>query len=132
MHGQFTAAAVVYAMDIDRVGEFYTQVAGLPLVQREPGFLVLQSLTFQLVIVQVAPEIAAQITIQTPPVRREDTALKLCFLVPSIAVARSAAAQCGGELNGPEREWAFQGTRVCDGHDPEGNVIQVRASALTS
>ena len=24
-----------------------------------------------------------------------------------------------------EREWSFQGYVRCDGHDPEGNVIQV-------
>ena len=25
-----------------------------------------------------------------------------------------------------EREWEFDGDRVCDGHDPEGNVLQLR------
>lgn len=130
MNGEFTAGAVVYAKDIERVGLFYSQVAGLPIVQRNPEFLVLQSSAFQLVIVAMPREIAAQITIQTPPVKREDTAIKLCFSVPSIQAARAEAAKCGGELNGAGREWEFQGSRVCDGHDPEGNIIQVRATAL--
>ena len=29
-------------------------------------------------------------------------------------------------FNPPEKEWHFQGQRVCDGCDPEGNMIQVR------
>ncbi len=32
----------------------------------------------------------------------------------------------GGEVFPPEREWNFQGYRVCDGMDPEGNVVQFR------
>jgi hypothetical protein len=55
--------------------------------------------------------------------------VKLCFGVHGMARARALAAQFGGELNGPEREWEFRGRQVCDGHDPEGNVIQVRAEA---
>jgi hypothetical protein len=29
-------------------------------------------------------------------------------------------------LNPPDAEWLFEGSRVCDGHDPEGNVFQLR------
>jgi len=126
----FVAGAVVYAKDVERVGHFYSQVAGLPVVHREQGFQVLQSAACQLVVVATAPAIAAQITVESPPVRREDTAVKLCLAVSSIEVARAVAAKCGGELNGPQGEWEFQGDPVCDGHDPEGNVIQVRASVL--
>jgi hypothetical protein len=28
--------------------------------------------------------------------------------------------------NAVEREWEFEGAKVCDGHDPEGNVFQIR------
>ncbi len=66
--------------------------------------------------------------IADPPVRREDAAIKLMFPVPSIGDARALAARLGGELNPPDREWQFGAYRVCDGHDSEGNVFQVRAS----
>jgi len=46
--------------------------------------------------------------------------------VPSIAASRETAAKLGGELNPPEREWEFDQAKVCDGHDPEGNVFQLR------
>ena len=61
--------------------------------------------------------------------RRENTAFKLSFRVDSLADARAAAKDAGGELNPPEKEWDFQGMRVCDGCDPEGNMIQVREAA---
>jgi hypothetical protein len=32
-------------------------------------------------------------------------------------------------LNSPDKGWAFQGFTVCDGLDPEGNVIQIRERA---
>jgi len=130
MQSPFFAGAVVYAKDIGRVSRFYSELAGLPIVQQEPRLVVLESSAFQLVVVAMAPAIAARVTISSPPVRREDTAIKLCFAVPDIAAAREAAARLGGELNGPEREWELLGSRVCDGHDPEGNVIQVRARSL--
>jgi hypothetical protein len=32
----------------------------------------------------------------------------------------------GGQVDPAEREWNDQGCLVCDGHDPEGNVVQFR------
>jgi hypothetical protein len=29
-----------------------------------------------------------------------------------------------------DREWSFNGVTVCDGFDPEGNVIQFREDAV--
>jgi hypothetical protein len=70
------------------------------------------------------------LSVANPPLRREDTAVKLVLPVSSIATARSLAQPLGGELNPPEREWQFLGSRVCDGHDPEGNVIQFRENTF--
>ena len=35
-------------------------------------------------------------------------------------------------MNAVEREWEFEGAKVCDGCDPEGNVFQIRAGGLNS
>lgn len=126
MNASFTGGVTIYAKDLALVSTFYEKVAGLAVTQSEPGFVVLESSGFQLVVVQIPPHIAANIHIEPVPVRREDTALKVVLAVESIATARAVAAAMGGTVDGPDREWLFQGARVCDGHDPEGNVIQVR------
>jgi predicted enzyme related to lactoylglutathione lyase len=129
MENQFTAGAVVYARDVVRVSRFYAALAGLSVTREDAGFVVLESPAFQLTVVAVPPAIAQRITIASPPVRRQDTALKLCFAVTAIEAARATAQQFGGTIDGPAQEWTLQDWRVCDGHDPEGNVIQVRAHA---
>ena len=126
---QDRAGAVVYAKDIARVSAFYAGVAKLRIAHSEDDHIVLESKGLQLVVVAIPESIASSIEIETPPVRREDTPIKLVLPVPSIGAARVAAPKWGGELNAEEREWTFQGTRVCDGHDPEGNVVQFRQIA---
>jgi predicted enzyme related to lactoylglutathione lyase len=122
----FSAGAVVYAKDIRRLARFYAAVADLELMHEVDDHIVLESETYELVIVAIPAAIAARIVITTPPERRENTAVKLVFAVPSLAAAREHAALNGGELHPPGKEWRFQGLRVCDGIDPEGNVIQLR------
>ena len=126
MANPFTAGAIVYAKDIQRLARFYAEVADLEIVHEVDDHVVLESETHELVIVAIPAATAARIVITTPPTRRENTALKLSFRVDSLAEARSAARAAGGDLDPPEKEWDFQGLRVCDGCDPEGNMIQVR------
>ena len=126
MANPFTAGAIVYAKDIQRLARFYAAVADLEIVHEVADHVVLESETYELVIVAIPAATAARIVIATPPVRRENTAFKLSFAVESLAAARVAAQEAGGELNAPAKEWAFQGMRVCDGCDPEGNMIQMR------
>ena len=123
---QPAAGAIVYAKDIVRVSRFYAEVAGLEIVHEVADHVVLESDAVELVIVQIPPAIAERIVIATPPERRENTAVKLVFWVADLARARADAHSAGGELNPADKEWTFQGTRVCDGHDPEGNVVQLR------
>ena len=130
MSTQITAGAVLYAMDVKRLAAFYAGVADLKEAQSEPDNVVLEAGGFQLVVFAIPPHIAAQIQIATPPQRREETPIKLVFVVRSLAGARAAAKRLGGELAAEDQVWEFQGLYVCDGYDPEGNVIQVRAHAL--
>jgi predicted enzyme related to lactoylglutathione lyase len=118
--------AVLYAKDLHRLVEFYSAVAGLDVQAIQDGFAVLGDESSQFVIVRIPKRIADSISIATPPERREDTPVKLVFAVEDIAIARSRAAERGGAMNAAEREWEFEGVKVCDGHDPEGNVFQLR------
>jgi len=60
---------------------------------------------------------------------REDTYMKICLPVASLASARIKAAELGGLLRPPKHEWQARGFRACDGHDPEGNILQLRETA---
>jgi predicted enzyme related to lactoylglutathione lyase len=118
--------AVLYAKDLDRPVEFYSSVAGIEVQSMEKGFAILGSRPSQFVIVRIPKRISDTIDIATPPEPREDTPLKLVFGVADIADARDLAAKLGGAMNAAEREWEFEGAKVCDGYDPEGNVFQLR------
>jgi len=124
--GTQRAGAVVYAKDLARLSTFYAEVSGLATVRSEHDHVVPASAAFELVVVAIPEPLASTIVLSAPPVRRTDTAIKLVFPVMSIASARDAAAKLGGELDPPGREWAVHGATVCDGHDPEGNVLQLR------
>ncbi len=130
MANPFTAGAIVYAKDIRRLARFYAEVADLEIVHEVEDHVVLESETYELVVVALPAATAERIAITMPPTRRENTAFKLSFAVASLAEARAAAAQAGGELNPPAKEWGFQGMRVCDGCDPEGNMIQLREGTI--
>ena len=118
--------AVLYAKDLDRLVKFYAAVAGIEPQAVKNGFAVLGASPSQLVIVRIPERIADEIEIATPPELREATPIKLVFAVEDIAHARKRAAELGGAVNAVEREWKFEGARVCDGHDPEGNIFQLR------
>jgi predicted enzyme related to lactoylglutathione lyase len=118
--------AVLYAKDLGRLVEFYSSVAGIEPQASEEAFAVLGPEPSQFVIVRMPKRIAQIIHIVTPPEPREDTPIKLVFGVKDIAHARDRAAELGGAMKSVEREWEFKGVKVCDGHDPEGNIFQLR------
>jgi predicted enzyme related to lactoylglutathione lyase len=118
--------AVLYAKDLDRLVTFYSSVTGLAPQSIDKGFAVLGVAPAQLVIVRMPKGIADAIEIATPPEPREDTPIKLVFAVADIAYARDRAAELDGAVNTSAREWEFEGAKICDGFDPEGNVFQLR------
>ena len=118
--------AVLYAKDLQRLVEFYSAVACLDVQSVQEEFAVLGRKPSRFVIVRIPKDIADSIEISTPPERREETPVKLVFSVEDIATVRDRAAERGGAMNAVESEWEFEGDKVCDGHDPEGNIFQVR------
>lgn len=122
-------SAVVFAKDVERLARFYRDVAELTVVHQDKDHVVLDEAGYQLVIHAVPQPVAAAIEIAVPPVVRERTPIKICLPVSGIAHARATATALGGQVGGTAREWTARGFRACDGHDPEGNVFQVRESA---
>jgi hypothetical protein len=123
------AGAVLFAVDMHRVATFYAAVLGSEAVARDEDHVRFAAAAFELVIHQIPQHIASTLEIGVPPVRRSNAAVKLVFFVPNIAQARAAAAASGGLVNPSESEWRYDGYAVCDGIDPEGNVVQFRARA---
>jgi predicted enzyme related to lactoylglutathione lyase len=130
MTPSFIAGTVIFAKHLDRMAAFYAAVAGLRENERGGDFVLLEKGGFELVVHAIPKRVAASIVIAKPPRRREGIPIKPAFLVPSIDAARRLASEFGGELNPLEGEMRFRGWRACDGHDPEGNVFQLRERAL--
>jgi catechol 2,3-dioxygenase-like lactoylglutathione lyase family enzyme len=121
--------AVIYVKDLDRMRAFYQGVCGLSVLQSTGDFIVLEGSGSTLTLVTMPAQIADSFEITNPPERREDTPIKLIFAVDSIEHGRSAALDLGGAIGPIDNEWEFRGRTVCDGMDPEGNVIQLSSPA---
>jgi predicted enzyme related to lactoylglutathione lyase len=118
--------AVLFAKDIQRVARFYAELVPMTVALAEQDVIVLEAERHQLVVHAIPNHIAEQIEIAVPPARRTEVPVKLIFAVASIADARARAPALGGELNPPSVAWQARGFVACDGHDPEGNVVQFR------
>jgi predicted enzyme related to lactoylglutathione lyase len=121
--------AVIFAKDIERLAKFYAGLLFMAVVHGERGHIVLESQDAQLVLHALPEHVAQSIQMASPPQLRANTAIKLFFSVDDLAQARATAERLGGQLNSPQQEWEARGFRACDGHDPEGNVFQLRAEA---
>jgi len=122
-----TAGVVLYAKDLARLSSFYEHVLGLVVDEEGDGHRVLVGSEIELALVAIPAELAARIEIADPPARREGTPIKVAFAVADLATARALAPGWGGSVDGVDAEWTFRGRVVCDGQDPEGNVVQLRS-----
>jgi predicted enzyme related to lactoylglutathione lyase len=125
-HRNIGNAIVLYAENVRRVSGFYAAVLGLTVTDAESYHVVLESPTYQLAVVEMPAHLAASVKVVDGEVVRRETAVKLGFVVPSIDDLRPVVAAYGGSLRPPDRVWRFEDWLVCDGHDPEGNAIQLR------
>lgn len=121
-------AAVLFCADVARLTRFYTVVAEMRDVDGDDHHRVLESNGFQLIVhaIRGEPESAA---VGDAIPAREDSYIKVCLPVASLAAARARAGTLGGRLQPVDREWQARGFRACDGVDPEGNVFQLREPA---
>src|SRR5262245_44834855 len=118
--------AVLFAKSLDQVATFYSVVLGLTEANRADDHILLESPGFQLVVHRIPGSEPSAGEGGTPPTRRARAAFKPVFFVPSIARVRAVAETHGGRMEPADQEWSFDGVKVCDGLDPEGNVIQFR------
>jgi catechol 2,3-dioxygenase-like lactoylglutathione lyase family enzyme len=129
MRYESRTGAVLFAKNLDRVAAFYSVVLGLDEANRADDHILLESPGFQLVVHRLIGDDPVIPDSSGPPVRRVTAAFKPVFFVPSISRLREVAETHGGVMEPADHEWSFNGVTVCDGLDPEGNVIQFREHA---
>lgn len=114
---------VIYAKDLRRVAAFYAGMLGIVPAHADEESVTLELPGLQLVVHRIPPHIAAGIVVGDPPAVREDTAIKPVLVIASLATARATARTLGGALADTGHEWRHGGAVVCNGVDPEGNVV---------
>lgn len=124
MSGPARTGVLIYAKNLEAVSLFYERVLGTRAVHADSEHRVLQSPDVQLIIHSIPSHIAISIVIDSPPVPRDEQAIKPFFTVASLATAERVAEECGGKVWGPV--WPGPDLRVRNVCDPEGNIIQLR------
>jgi predicted enzyme related to lactoylglutathione lyase len=123
------SGTLVYAKDLARLAAFYRIVLSMTEVHATHELVVLRSHdeaahNGDLIVHQIPVQIAETIVVESPPVLREDAAIKPFFVVASFAEAQARATSMGGALFGPH--YQGPGFRLTNAYDPEGNIIQLR------
>ena len=106
------------------MANFYSGLLGCEIVTHTEQFAKVSSASTDLLLHKIPAEF--QEAVQKPPTVREDSVWKPVFEVASIEFARVIAQELGGHIKDASAEWELDGVIHCDGHDTEGNVIQVR------
>ena len=117
--------AVLFTVNLRSLATFYQRVMDMQVLITGDDHVNLEAGGFRLTVHQIPEQYAKSIKIQAPPVVREAGAVKLAFRVESIAKAREVAKDLGGAVYAPDREWSYEGSTICDGYDPDGNVFQL-------
>ncbi|MFL6575221.1 MAG: hypothetical protein ACJ8MR_01275 [Povalibacter sp.] len=127
--GKVHAGAVLFTTRMDLLADFYQHVLELSVRKRTQEYVVLESRTFSLTLHLIPEQHAKHIRLESPPRIRQVSAIKLSLPVASIARSREQASHFSGCVYQPDQEWTYEGTRVCDGWDPDGNVFQIFETA---
>ena len=116
------AQVVLFAKDLARLGGFYTETLGLPLLEDDIGWMRLDAGGCVLALHVIPPELADTVTITQPPEARTRAAIKLAFHTDDIDASRDRLVERGAVMDEVRR---FADVAICDGLDPEGNVFQI-------
>ena len=116
-------SVTIFAKEPARLASFYAAVLGLTPPDGDATFLQVEAGGRVLLAIHALPAaIADEISIDDPPRVREDVALKPCFWVEALEVARANVLAQGAQAQEP---WIWQDRCWCDCVDPEGNVFQL-------
>jgi hypothetical protein len=125
------SSLVIFALNVKILANFYRDVLSISPTPR-PGDskkdVRLGKNGHELLIHSIPNRIAKSIVNQSPPVPRDNSAMKPVFDVESLSIALERVALSGGVIT--ERTFTLDGLTRRDIVDPEGNVVQLRSSVL--
>lgn len=127
MPGPRAAGALIYAKEFQRLSAFYRDLLGMTKLTSDSRHQVIENADCQLIIHEIPLHIANTVTITTPPVPRDEAAIKLFFTVPSLEGVKETVRRNGGLMFGDVYE--MKGLYVRNGYDCEGNIFHLRAAA---
>jgi predicted enzyme related to lactoylglutathione lyase len=114
----------IYALNKQILTDFYQQAFDFDLLDHDSTYSRLLKDSTELIILQSPEEFQAATSETLKP--RETTPIKPTFFIDqNISDFRDKVSQLNGSVY-KEKPWQFHGYKVCDGHDPEGNIFQVR------
>jgi predicted enzyme related to lactoylglutathione lyase len=120
-------SAVLFARHLAKVAEFYVEVFSARVTHSDAEHVALRFGDFALMIHQIPKQFIDPTELESPPARRERTAIRLDFPVTDLAHARREATRLGGVIDALPPPWAGSDTRFFLGNDPEGNVFGAKS-----
>ncbi|MBX3303334.1 MAG: hypothetical protein KF693_14055 [Nitrospira sp.] len=118
-------SAVLFARDHAKVARFYREAIGLVYIAGDDDHSVLNCSGFELIIHQIPKHVLGECNPDSAPTRREHGRIRLNLPVDNMDVARSIAAQLGGQVDDAPPGWAPKNANFYLGYDSEGNVFKL-------
>ena len=116
------ARVILFVKDFDRMVGFYRDVIGLaPQGDAADGWQDFDAGGCAFALHAIPEPIARDIVIEDPPKPREDVPAKVVFHAEDPGAVAAELREAGVQM-GEVR--VFEDLAMCDGTDPEGNVIQ--------
>ena len=121
-------SAILYVKDLERMKSFYSEMLGAMPTNRDwaDAWATFEVGGARFSLHVIPGEIAKSIVIETPPIPREQHAVKLSFEVKDVESERARLESLGVQVL--RRPWQKPG-EACDAVDPEGNVFQICSSS---
>ena len=113
------ATVIVFVDDLPRMRRFYADVLGLTVVEVTDGWVRLDAEGCSVALHALPPGAPA---VPADPPARLDAYVKLAFHAHDVAAERARLLAAGVPMGDIVR---FGTIELCDGRDPEGNVVQI-------
>ena len=120
-------SAILYVKDLERMKHFYAEMLGAKPTNQDwtDTWATFETGGARFSLHAIPAEIAKNMVIESPPIRREQHAVKLSFEVMDVESERARLESLGVQML--RRPWQKPG-EACDAVDPEGNVFQICSS----